>query len=368
MNDPPSYDQHLLDRLNALRKSSVDLEASKSKPFSPKPSTPVSDLSARLKSLRNGTLSSSSSPALESQPQQRQTSQRASETLFPATIAEDPDPLREPFSTDDKTLEELLAELGPGAQWTLNPDDPSDVQKLLNEAKSALARDGPEAKAKPECADSDNASEIKQNKPASDYLARGLDMSSFSLDDGKDGEGDEEPEGKERDLEEGSREAQDIVARILDEVNLERGNESNPDEGKEMPAKSENEEKEEGSGLSLPSTPSTLPEPAGKKSLDFEADIAARMAALKGLSTNVLGLPSAPTSRPIDKPVKGGMKNFTDEEVDNWCIICQDDATVNCLGCDGDLYCANCWKEGHMGPDVGWEEKRHKWVRFRKPN
>ncbi|PBP21011.1 zinc finger, FYVE domain containing protein [Diplocarpon rosae] len=367
MNDPPSYDQHLLDRLNALRKSNVELEPSKSKPISPKPSTPESDLSARLKSLRNGISSSSSSPAPKSQPQQRQTSQPGSKTLFPATIAQDTDPIREPLSTDDKTLDELLADLGPGGQWTLNPDDPSDVLILLNEAKSALACDGPEAKSKPECADSGDASEIKQNKPVYEYLARRLDMSTFSLDDGKDGEGDGEPEGKKRDLEKESREAQDIVARILDEVNLEKGNESNAEEEKEMSGNSENEEKEEGSGLSLPSAPSTLPEPAGKKSLDFEADIAARMAALKGLSTDTLGLPSAPTFKPIDKPVKGGMKKFTDEEVDSWCIICQDDATVNCIGCDGDLYCANCWKEGHMGPDVGWEEKRHKWVKFRKP-
>jgi hypothetical protein len=97
------------------------------------------------------------------------------------------------------------------------------------------------------------------------------------------------------------------------------------------------------------------------------------MAALKGLgssnsTTDGLGLPSAPTFKLADKPVKGVMKKYTDEEVDGWCIICQDDATVKCVGCDGELYCAGCWKEGHMGPDVGWEEKRHKWVKWRKPN
>jgi hypothetical protein len=93
------------------------------------------------------------------------------------------------------------------------------------------------------------------------------------------------------------------------------------------------------------------------------------MAALKGLgSTNDLGLPSAPTFKPLDKPVKGVMKKYTDEEVESWCIICQDDATVKCLGCDGDLYCASCWKEGHMGLDVGWEERRHKWTKYKKPN
>jgi hypothetical protein len=93
------------------------------------------------------------------------------------------------------------------------------------------------------------------------------------------------------------------------------------------------------------------------------------MAALKGLgATNSLGLPAVPTFKPADKPIKGVMKKYTDEEVNSWCIICQDDATVKCLGCDGDLYCAGCWKEGHMGPDVGFEERRHKWTKYRKPN
>ncbi|KAI6717035.1 hypothetical protein JHW43_000501 [Diplocarpon mali] len=366
MSDPPSYDQHLLDRLNALRKSSVELGTPKAKPVSPKPSTPESDLSARLKSLRNGSLPSSSSPAPESQPQQ--TSQRASEALFPATPDDDPDPLREPFSTDDKTLDELLADLGPGDSWTLDPDDPSDVQKLLDEAHLGLARDGLEAKAEPESAGSGEASEGRAKMPGTKSITRGLDMSSFSLGDGEGGEGDAELKGKGRGVEQESRAAQDIVARILDQVNLERAIGSKAEEGTGIPARPGRGEEEEARGLSLPSAPSTLPEPAGKKSLDFEADIAARMAALGALSTNALGLPSAPTFKPADKPAQGVVKKLPDEEVDGWCLICQDDATVTCAGCDGDLYCANCWKEGHMGPNAGWEEKRHRWAKFRKPN
>ncbi len=67
------------------------------------------------------------------------------------------------------------------------------------------------------------------------------------------------------------------------------------------------------------------------------------------------------------KRAKTSQKKFTNEEIDSWCIICSDDATVQCLGCDGDLYCANCWKEGHMGPDVGREERGHRWKKFMKP-
>lgn len=68
-------------------------------------------------------------------------------------------------------------------------------------------------------------------------------------------------------------------------------------------------------------------------------------------------LPSVPTSSNA-----GAAKE--DKDVDNWCIICLDDATVRCLGCDGDLYCANCWKEGHVGEDAGTEERSHKALMF----
>ena len=207
------------------------------------------------------------------------------------------------------------------------------------------------------------------SKVGKEYLTRDLDMSAFALDD-EDGEGGKPDERRSR-LEDESREAQDIVAKLIDEVALERANE--PPESQGSPKPPVKDDEDDDGALSLPSAPSKLPEPSteepSKKSIDFESDIAARMTALRGLgATNELGLPSAPTFKPIDKPVKGASKMFTDDEIEAWCIICQDDATVKCIGCDGDLYCAKCWKEGHMGPDVGWEEKRHKWTKFKKPN
>jgi len=82
-------------------------------------------------------------------------------------------------------------------------------------------------------------------------LTGDLDMSVFALDD----EDEDREKGKRKGgLEDESREAQEIVRRMLDEVNLERGNKARPEyagSGKE------GEEDE----LVLPSAPSTLPEP-----------------------------------------------------------------------------------------------------------
>lgn len=34
-----------------------------------------------------------------------------------------------------------------------------------------------------------------------------------------------------------------------------------------------------------------------------------------------------------------------------WCTICNEDAVVRCLGCDGDLFCRGCFKECHDDED-----------------
>lgn len=79
-----------------------------------------------------------------------------------------------------------------------------------------------------------------------------------------------------------------------------------------------------------------------------------------------LELPSAPTTAPRRKEKAEG-KPPSNEEIETWCVICCNDAKVRCFGCDKDLYCWGCWREGHMGEDAGLEEKGHVWERYKKP-
>lgn len=99
--------------------------------------------------------------------------------------------------------------------------------------------------------------------------------------------------------------------------------------------------------------------------------------------------PSVPSSAPLKKgelgpppkvPGQGfnlpGFNDARDEDLDSWCSacephaspvaltpgICNKDAEVKCVGCEGDLYCRECWGEGHgTGPG---QERGHKAVKF----
>jgi hypothetical protein len=269
--------------------------------------------------------------------------------------------------TDDQTLEELLKDLGPEEQWKLEPEDPVEVRRVLEEARSTMAKPG---KGREE------EGKDERGKVGEEYLTRDLDMSVFTSEVEEPGDGEEEEEEGAEGLEGESREVRDIVRRLMDEVAVEGDDDNDHKSGNEK-----DDSEDTSASFSLPSAPSTQPLPPTKEDTDFTHDITTRLAALSTSNsplnlpsapntiTDSMGFPSAPTFKPSSKPtVELKKKVFSDEEIDSWCIICQDDATVKCLGCGGDLYCAGCWKEGHMGPDVGYEEKMHKWTKFRKPN
>ncbi|PNY25640.1 Abscission/NoCut checkpoint regulator [Tolypocladium capitatum] len=77
-------------------------------------------------------------------------------------------------------------------------------------------------------------------------------------------------------------------------------------------------------------------------------------------------LPSVPTSKPAGEPVRrlASKTAYADDDVDSWCTVCLEDAALRCLGCDDDPYCARCWREMHVGPAAGFDERGHRAVRF----
>jgi hypothetical protein len=229
-----------------------------------------------------------------------------------------------PNEEDNRTLKELLADVPSASEWTVDAGDERNIEKLIAEAQKHIPTE-----------DSDQEARIKNG-------------------------GDESKEGKHEDSESHKEEepsddalADEYLQQILDELDINdttgdtkdepgTAKDSAIDHDRQIPA-----DQQEDEPMALPSAPSNEPEP---------------------LPSPGLSLPSAPSAAPTArKPAKSSLPKHTDAEIETWCIICCDDASVKCLGCDGDLYCGNCWREGHTGPDSGYAERTHKAVRFVKP-
>lgn len=261
------------------------------------------------------------------------------------------------LDTDDQTLEELLADLGSDEQWL--EDMATEYANDEHQRISAML---------------DELGKPRAESP------RSTNSQHESNDDESDGE-------------HMAQEADHVLAKAQDEVDWEKLN--TPD-AEIAPARAPVSKKEsapyatapEGSKadpFDLPKVPTDLQDPPEVPEIphgdDFEAEIASRMAALKGLggkdsslpsapssSIDDLGLPGVPTFAPEDRPVKGVYKRYgyTDEDQKSWCIVCLEDGTIRCLDCDDDIYCGRCWKEMHVGPQAHYEDRGHRWEKYVK--
>jgi hypothetical protein len=375
MADSRSAEDDLLSRLNALKKSSVTLDTNSSVSIAPTSSPkPTNDLAARF--ARLGTPSPSGSP----QPSRTTSSNNVGAPVAPSYlegIAQGVGASHVGFNEDDeKSLEELLGELngavGDSKEWDVSKKEQQDVGKLLKDMRRIL----------PEVVSS-RAQGFQQDNTQGDQAAKEelTDWESIEVNVGSGEVGRaQESEGLEDDSENSKKataedEADDVISRVMAELEISKKYDppsppSETDTPESRDKKKETQEDTTDSGLQLPSAPKDLPADDFTRSQAFEDAFTARLAALAAPSppqTDSLGLPSAPSFAPRKKPpVATNLQERLDDEIDTWCIICQDDATLKCLGCDGDLYCQNCWMEGHRGESAGFEERRHKAVLYSK--
>ncbi|KAG8159599.1 hypothetical protein KVR01_010236 [Diaporthe batatas] len=408
---PHSGDKSLLDRLNALKPTSVNLDRSTNALDIPTTGTdhassaaePLSRedaLTERLRSLRNRGDNHDPPPPYSPSP--------------PATR-----PQPQPPSAVRATG---LSSPGVGTVSSRRSDDAAeggsqssgDYDHYFDDVLQPLDLDE-------DVSDSDGGG--GPSRRVEDLLARlkaapgaAAARPPLPAGDNKPDQSDDDSEGEAM-----SHEVEDVISRAMDALDLDgpRGGDSGAgggdgdgdalalptvpqdaaDEGQEdtassssqkprPPAGRTNNDDTTAAGLSLPTVPTALVDPAptsgaipnpSGSSDPFESSIEARLAALKGagapiIRTDALGLPSAPTFRPEDNRgasrAAGPGKGYTDADQKTWCIVCLEDATVRCLGCAedgsgvGEVYCARCWREMHVGPSAGYDERGHAWEKF----
>jgi hypothetical protein len=287
----------------------------------------TSDLTARFKRL-HASANAPVAPASTSKP----------------SLTEDPD-------NEEQSIQDLLAELGPEEQWTLNQDEESNITALLDEARSALPFKEDELVTQYNAPVPSNGKR-PDTSSLTDTPPKKTSIHNFTLDD-------EEQEDKNDD-----READEYLQSVLDGL----ANEPQPPfwqekmEGKQhtQTADPSSPGPSQASVFDLPSTPSALPQSPGPH--PAEADPSSDLS-LPSAPTDALSLPSTPSALPTTKKIIKGSKkeyDYTEEDIATWCTICNDDATIKCVGCEGELYCARCWRETH----AGMEERGHRWVKY----
>ncbi|KAF9906291.1 hypothetical protein EC991_000779 [Linnemannia zychae] len=95
-----------------------------------------------------------------------------------------------------------------------------------------------------------------------------------------------------------------------------------------------------------------------KKGIQGLSSVRSNASKTSSSSTESDGLGPPPAAVRLDELRPGGVDD--DENPDNWCCMCNEDATWTCPGCDNDNYCEECFRESHIGPEADWEMKKHR--------
>ncbi|GAP85284.1 putative zinc fyve domain-containing protein [Rosellinia necatrix] len=381
----PASDRTLLERLNALKPSSVSLSPPSSNIVDPastiervRSPSRADTLATRLKSLRNQVSESTDTTAtredhgigvfVQPHPTGEPGASKGNnklgrqQTTASFQVTDDVGPL---LHADDQTLDELLEDLRSDESWLDEVAAQEEEHQRVTALLTELGRSG-----------------------------------------GANGKHDEEntnrsltPEGDEHSSDDNSDimeiDTDSVLAKTMDEIAWEKANQP-PSPQQPVSTLPGNARGSSQSGTAqtpndspfrLPTVPSDFqdqqdaptPSAQAQSDIDFAASIASRMAALKlsgsralpsapTVDVDSLDLPQAPTFVPADRPVPGLTKRtgLTDEDQKTWCVVCLADGTVHCIGCEpgDDIYCARCWKEMHVGPRAGYDERGHSWETF----
>lgn len=255
---------------------------------------------------------------------------------------------------DGKTVEDLLAELGPEDSWDISKDEESQIRELLRSAHQDLRSNQAVSNETSEDSKHEANSSISQSSDTQTLVQHSQSM---------------QPKSAGIDEEQIDQEADEYLAQVLEELRYqpEQDQPENPRDRRTPEPSQEKAARDQQSptGVDLPQAPDNdIEPPPSYTETTADDDLASRFASL-GLPSVPKTIKTAPNKPPATK-VTQPTKDFTDEEIDSWCIICNEDATLRCIGCDGDLYCTSCWLDGHKGADAGYEERTHKAIQFNK--
>lgn len=113
----------------------------------------------------------------------------------------------------------------------------------------------------------------------------------------------------------------------------------------------------------------TISKPSGIERSDSEnEDEATKIQKLTQRYLDEAKLPDCPDPNLTEEEqefVKSVAEKSDKENVEElpWCHICNEDATIRCLDCSGDLFCKNCFKEFHADE----EDRDHKCESYKAP-
>lgn len=137
MDDGPSHtDKSLLDRLNALKASSISLQST-TEYNSLSHIDPCSQCSPLPSPLHKLQKQSEDASGLAARFSKLNGSSRLTPDVLAKSIAEEASQSTN-GTPPSPTVEELLADLGPEDQWHLDQDETAQIKNLLDEANSAL--------------------------------------------------------------------------------------------------------------------------------------------------------------------------------------------------------------------------------------